>query len=362
MVTTSWPSGESSVAGAFVRTLAERLIAQGHAVSVIAPAGGGGRPGRSVESGVGVLRVAYPGWSTAPFCAQGLPEALEGSPLTTLARAAPGLAALLVAAAVEGRAAGPQAVLVGHWLVPGGAIAQAAARVAGVEATTICHSGGVRLAARLPGPLARAVVRVGRGRGDFVATCEELVEILERVSGERLGGRAIVSPMPVPEPVRIGSPPKEGPFRLLALGRLAPIKGLDLLIEALAGLEGVELHVCGEGGERGRLEALARRLGVSATFHGVVLGEEKARMFSTCHGFALTSRRLASGRTEGAPVALMEAMSYGLPVVATRVGGVEGLVSGHGGRAALCEPEVGSIRRGVEALLSERLPKGEDSA
>jgi glycosyltransferase involved in cell wall biosynthesis len=140
---------------------------------------------------------------------------------------------------------------------------------------------------------------------------------------------------------------------LLTLGRLVPIKGLDLLIEALAPLQDVELNICGAGNARPELETLARRLDVNAIFHGVVTGPRKAELLSGSHGFALTSRRLPGGRTEGSPVALLEALSYGLAVVATDVGGVAQALSDHP-EAHLCSPEVNSIRSGLRQMIGQR--------
>jgi glycosyltransferase involved in cell wall biosynthesis len=86
-----------------------------------------------------------------------------------------------------------------------------------------------------------------------------------------------------------------------------------------------------------------------ATFHGVVTGQARDRVLSGCHGLVMPSRRLDGGRTEGAPVALLEALALGLPVVATSVGGIPEVLEGRRG-AWLVEPEPGALRQGVLAL------------
>jgi glycosyltransferase involved in cell wall biosynthesis len=113
---------------------------------------------------------------------------------------------------------------------------------------------------------------------------------------------------------------------LLALGRLVPIKGFAHAIRAVAGMHGVELVIAGEGPERAPLEALARSLGARVRFAGEVRGAEKEALFCAAHAFVLPSIELDSGRTEGMPTTVLEAMEYGLPVIASRTGGVSDVV------------------------------------
>lgn len=100
---------------------------------------------------------------------------------------------------------------------------------------------------------------------------------------------------------------------LLAMGRLGPEKGFDLLLQAFADCAPVhpewDLLLAGNGPERPSLEALARELGLQArvSFLGAVAAEG---FFESGHLFVLPSR------FEGFPNALLEAMAAGLPVIA----------------------------------------------
>jgi glycosyltransferase involved in cell wall biosynthesis len=89
--------------------------------------------------------------------------------------------------------------------------------------------------------------------------------------------------------------------------------------------------IVGDGPERGAVEARARALGLGRRFTCVGALPEASRYLSAFDAFALTSR------TEGTPMALLEAMASGLPVVATAVGGVPAVLEGEAG--LLVSPE-----------------------
>ena len=113
---------------------------------------------------------------------------------------------------------------------------------------------------------------------------------------------------------------------LLYVGRLAPKKGVDYLIEAVAEID-ASLTVVGDGSERTRLERLARETGADVTFEGEVSPEAVQRYYRSAGVFAL-----ASTEGEGMPNVVLEAMSWGLPVVATDSGGLPSLIDdGHNG-------------------------------
>ena len=113
-------------------------------------------------------------------------------------------------------------------------------------------------------------------------------------------------------------------YIVAALGRLVPVKGFDLLVEALPRLAGevpaARVLLVGEGPERAALEARARALGVAARLHVTGATTEIAAHLAAADVLAAPSRNEGMGR------ALVEAMALGLPVVATAVGGIPAVV------------------------------------
>ena len=121
------------------------------------------------------------------------------------------------------------------------------------------------------------------------------------------------------------------PFRVCCVGRLAPEKGQEYLLQALATLRRngyiVRCAFVGAGDDQRRLERLSASLGLTGVaFHGGLGSDGVRQVLADSDVMVLPSVRLPSGRTEGLPVALMEAMSMAVPVVASRVAGVPELV------------------------------------
>lgn len=122
--------------------------------------------------------------------------------------------------------------------------------------------------------------------------------------------------MPVAEPWRTGQP-----LRFGSLGRLHPVKGYDVLIAALARLRSqgfvspvpLKIAIAGDGAEQARLESQAREAGIAnVQFAGFV--SRPREFLSGLHLY------LQPSRSEGFCIAAHEALTAGLPVVASAVG------------------------------------------
>jgi glycosyltransferase involved in cell wall biosynthesis len=141
-----------------------------------------------------------------------------------------------------------------------------------------------------------------------------------------------------------------------AIGRLSAEKGFDILIEAtgrlIRGGIDVALIIAGEGDEEQRLEELAAASGLRGRVHLLGFRQDTAVLFEAMDIFALSSLR------EGLPNVLLEAMAMGVPVVATRIAGVPGLIR-HGSNGLLVEPGSPEALAGaLTALLADDALRG----
>lgn len=131
------------------------------------------------------------------------------------------------------------------------------------------------------------------------------------------------------------------------VGRVAPVKGLRVLIRALGDALKVDpklkLTIVGDGPEREHLEKLAKPLGDAVHFTGYLSQLEVAEVLSSVDSMVLPSF------AEGVPVVLMETLASGKPVIATQVAGVGELVE-HGVNGMLVSP--GDARGLTDALLA----------
>ena len=114
-----------------------------------------------------------------------------------------------------------------------------------------------------------------------------------------------------------------GQCELLFVGRLAPQKGVNILLHALSRLPaGWRLRIAGDGPERGRLAALAASLGIvdRVVFLGWTQRDELPALYRSADVFVFPSY------DEGMPNVVLEALASGLPIVATRIAGNNQLV------------------------------------
>jgi colanic acid/amylovoran biosynthesis glycosyltransferase len=146
--------------------------------------------------------------------------------------------------------------------------------------------------------------------------------------------------------------PVEAP-RIACVAALRAPKGHVYLLRALAGLEGAQLELVGDGPERAGLEAEAARLGIAVRFHGNLPEPAVAAVLAGADVFALPSVIAPDGDMEGIPVALMEALAAGLPAVATRHSGVPELI--HDGETGyLAEPgDVDGLREALRRAMRD---------
>jgi glycosyltransferase involved in cell wall biosynthesis len=151
--------------------------------------------------------------------------------------------------------------------------------------------------------------------------------------------------------VRLDAGPPEAPARVVAIARLVEKKGLEVLVRAAAKLDpSVVVEIVGDGPERARLGELANG---RVRFLGALPHAEALARLRGATAFALPCRELPSGDRDGLPVALVEAMSAGVPVVTTPVGGIGELVR-DGATGLLTPPgDADALAAALAALLGD---------
>lgn len=126
--------------------------------------------------------------------------------------------------------------------------------------------------------------------------------------------------------------PSSGPVRAVCVAGLEAYKGHALLLRSLSGededLKRITLDIVGEGPIRDDLEDMTQRLGLASRvrFHGAMTEDEVRGVLADADLFVLASTFGKRGHYDNIPVALMEAMASGVPVIATRLAGIPELV------------------------------------
>lgn len=134
---------------------------------------------------------------------------------------------------------------------------------------------------------------------------------------------------------------------VLCVARLERQKGLTFLMEAAARLPQVEFMVAGDGPDRESLRSRASELGISHRFHLLGFRTDVPALLEEASVFVLPSLY------EGLPLAALEAMASGRPVVATSIEGTDEIIE-HGRSGLLVPPaDPAALASAIEAMLSD---------
>jgi D-inositol-3-phosphate glycosyltransferase len=298
VLTTSWPRSESEFAGRFIADAVDRLRRRGVEVDVLAPGSGYRDFGLAYGGGM-AANVRRRPW-LAPFLFLSMWRATR-------------------------RAARSADLVHAHWL-----LTAAVARFGGKPFVVTLHGSGsagrfsdVEFARRSP-RLVRALLRPAAA----VICVSETIATPLRAAGLRV--EVIANGVRVPDEV---GPPVEPP-EVLYVGRLAPEKNIDTLVEAVGDLN---LVVAGDGPLREQVPN-----GLGAVPHAEVerLLERSSVVVAPCE-------------REGFGVAAAEAMAFGRPVVAAAGGALLDLVA-DGETGVLVPPrDAPALRRAVRELLED---------
>ncbi|MCD8288236.1 MAG: glycosyltransferase family 4 protein [Porphyromonadaceae bacterium] len=138
--------------------------------------------------------------------------------------------------------------------------------------------------------------------------------------------KVVTIPNPIAPPQFFPVKKEPGQLHLLFLGTITQQKGIYDLLHTIKRYKKelsnkVYLHIGGKGEERQLRQEMAElAMDDRVIYHGFVANEEKFRLFCLSDVLVLPSY------IEGLPISILEAMSYGMPVIASRVGGIPDIV------------------------------------
>lgn len=245
-------------------------------------------------------------------------------------------------------------VIHAHWLIPQGFLAALLGCLPGRRLPFVVTSHGADLYA-LKGAFLQRLKRWVLSR----ASAATVVSNAMRDAAVAMGadaGKIMVLPMGVDMQERF-VPDETSPrsrSELLFVGRLVEKKGLTYLLDAfpliLQARPDVTLTIAGFGPDEDRLKAKVASLGIQreVRFLGAVTQSELPRLYQRAALFVAPFVKAASGDQEGLPVALMEAVACGCPVVVGDIPGIEDLLGE-------LKPEICVDVRRSEALAAKIL-------
>lgn len=334
-ITSSYPRYEGDATAPFVESMARSVAELGHEVHVLVPEHADWRR-PAHEGSIHFHAYRYsPRRSWTPW---GFSQALAGGesvrkPLYALAPA------VVAAATHAGRrllASAEFDAVHAHWVVPNGPIGRLVASGATPLVVSL-HGSDVALAER-----ARAARRAARWTfartAAVTAPSTDLLERAGRLGADRLElvpyGADVQALSATPGQAaearrRLGI--AAGDVVVQAIGRLIPVKGFDVLVEAHAlavrDRPDLRLVLVGDGEQRETLVRSAAQLGVADTvvFAGAAERAEIPALLASADIVVVPSVRQA-GYVDGLPNVALEAMATGRPLVASRVGGLPELV------------------------------------
>lgn len=355
LATTSYPRFEGDSAGGFVRDMALALRDRGHTITVLAPEPAMKRTVPLSDSGIRLCHVPYirPRRWARTFYGAGVLDNLKSGDAAAWFGLIPYMARLDVTLKRE---TSDVDAIISHWAIPSGLLA--ARHRSNHPHIAVLHSADVYALRQIPWGTRLAayvmersdhMVFVSKHLGELFLA---LLPVQKRAHGEK---KITVMPMGITRPERMPMPRAHlraqlglKKFTVLMLTRLVPVKGIDVALTALANMPDVELLVGGEGPLLAQLRAKGIQQGTSVRWLGHISQEDRAQVLCASDVLLVPSRVLASGRTEGMPCAILEAMDAGLAVIASSVGGIpEWVTSGQTGWTVLPErPEL--LRQAVQ--------------
>ncbi|PIS23267.1 hypothetical protein COT49_01060 [candidate division WWE3 bacterium CG08_land_8_20_14_0_20_40_13] len=143
----------------------------------------------------------------------------------------------------------------------------------------------------------------------------------------------------------------KNPFTLLYIGRVVKEKGLEVLLTAVSELKRLtklKLLIVGAGADLESLKVLAKSQGLPVNFIGEVSNHETVKYYHKANAFAFPTLR-----QEGFPMVLAEAMAAGLPIIASRIGGIPSAITDGENGILVAPGSVAELSKAIEMLYKD---------
>ncbi|MCU1459949.1 MAG: glycosyltransferase [Acidimicrobiales bacterium] len=221
----------------------------------------------------------------------------------------------------------------------------------------IVFYGAQNIAKRYPLPF-RWIERGSLERASGAHCCNADAGRIFRDKGFRGAMRVIGLGIDVAQFAPSAPPRISDQFHLGYVGRLERHKGVAVLIEAIAPVEGTYLEIYGDGPARDELESLVQRKGLAhrVTFHGFRSHGELPGVYQSLDALALPSLRTRTWMEQFGRVAV-EAMASGLPVLVSDVGALPEVV----GDAGVSVPagDIAAWRQAIASIIADPCARSE---
>lgn len=142
-------------------------------------------------------------------------------------------------------------------------------------------------------------------------------------------------------------------INIVSCSNLIKLKRVNLIIEALKKLKikdkKIKWYHIGDGLERNTLEKLSKELKIDYEFIGAISNQEVLKFYGEKEIYFFIHMSSTEG---GTPVSMMEAQSFGIPIIATNVGGVAEIVNDRIGILLAANPKIEEIAEAIEKMIN----------
>lgn len=330
LLTSSYPSSIDLINRSFMTDFAESLTKKGIQVFVVCPHQPN-LPFREKQNNISIIRFPY--WFTTPGQKLGGVGGIFPSMRRSLLSVIQLIPFCICEFIITWKIIRKEKINIihSHWIIPQGLIGAIIQQIAGFPHISSIHGTDIHLvhAYKLAHPLMRVISKYSNIITTNSSHTYRLLQDL--IPNNSINCRII--PMGI-YPEEFSSKPRfdiKDQKIILFVGRLIPLKGINILIKALKLIHiensSFQLFIVGEGPEQKTLENLSSDLNITSSvrFLGNLPRNELRIYYQKASVFVLPSI-LYKNQTEGLGVVLLEAMASGVPVIGSNIGGIPDII------------------------------------